>query len=321
MDWIQLLEDNSIDYVTRGSNTKRGEVSIQCPWCGEDDPSHHLGISLSAENWGCHRNSAHRGKSPLRLVAALLGCSFTNAKTVVGQYSRADPSNLDEALALLTNVTTEAPKPVAGPLALPADFKTIKRGGITTRFWHYLHARGFDDVDALTELYQLRCALTGRWKDRVLIPFYQGGDLIGWTGRALGNPINVPRYLSSSDTVKTTIFNEDELNHGGNILVVTEGPFDALKLDFNYEPHGVRATCVFGVTMTMEQIVILNRLRRRFKKVVVLFDADALESSLGAKDWIIGDNVIVERLPDGIKDPGSMSRTALEDLIKRLKSL
>jgi NUMOD4 motif/HNH endonuclease len=32
MDWIQLFEDNSVDYVTRGPNTKRGEVSMLEIW-------------------------------------------------------------------------------------------------------------------------------------------------------------------------------------------------------------------------------------------------------------------------------------------------
>jgi hypothetical protein len=32
MDWVKLLEDSNIEYVTRGPNTKRGEVSTRCPF-------------------------------------------------------------------------------------------------------------------------------------------------------------------------------------------------------------------------------------------------------------------------------------------------
>ena len=32
MDWVRLLEDSRIEYVTRGPNTKRGEVSVRCPF-------------------------------------------------------------------------------------------------------------------------------------------------------------------------------------------------------------------------------------------------------------------------------------------------
>lgn len=318
MDWIQFAEDNSIEYVTRGPNTKRGEISVQCPWCGEDDPSQHLGISLSSENWGCHRSAEHRGHNPVRLVAALLNCSYPQAKLVVAQYSIADPDSLEGVLAALTGASAPL-KAIAGPVKLPADFRRIKRNGVTKRFWHYLKGRKFDDVDGLVERYELMCCTTGDWKDRVLIPFYQNGELVGWTGRALTDPINAPRYKSSSETVKTTVFCEDELYEGGKLLTVVEGPFDAMKFDFYGEPLGVRTTCVFGVTMSIDQICILNSLRRRWQHIAVIFDPDALEPSLNAKDWIIGPNVSVEAFT-GDEDPGAMSPKQTVDYLSKLRN-
>jgi hypothetical protein len=324
MNWIEFLDDNHIGYVTKSGNTKRGEVSIHCPFCGDDDPSEHLGISLTTENWGCLRNGAHRGKSPQKLIQGLLGCSFGQAKLVAGQYSRPDPSNLDEALASLT-ATSEPPKPdkwapSAHPLELPEEFRTVKKDGPTKKFWNYLKRRGFTSISCLVEEYELQCALSGRWKDRVVIPFYDSNsDLVGWTGRAISNPVNAPRYLSSSEAVKHTVCFEEKLQKGDDTLFIVEGPFDALKLDYYGKQYGARATCVFGVTMSIDQICILSALRRRFKKVVVLFDQDAVEPAFYAADWLHSKNVIIGALPEGIKDPGELSEQQVLKLVDKYK--
>lgn len=319
MDWERFLEDHSIDYVTRGPNTRKGEVSVQCPWCGEDDPSQHLGIHLTTENWGCHRNAAHRGKKPQFLVAALLNCSMPQARLVTGAYSVADPSTLGEALKLL-EPTSDYASPTTGhvsKLSLPDDFRLINQTKGALRFWNYLEKRGFEGhASKITLDYELYCANTGRWKDRLIFTFYQDGELVGWTGRALVNPVNTPRYLSSGEAIKRTVFNEDGLRKGGDTLYIVEGPFDALKLDYYGRKHGVRATCVFGTNMTPDQVDIIAGLKRRFQRTIVLFDQDAVEPAFFASDWLHG--VTIGHLPDGVKDPGEMSQKQVESMLSKI---
>lgn len=307
MDWIGLLDSNSIEYVTRGSNTKRGEVSVRCPWCGEDDPSQHLGISLEHERWGCHRNATHRGKSPIRLIAALLNCSVNQARLIAVQYGAVDPAGFDALPAL--NLTSKAPTPIKAPLRLPPEFRAISH---FDRFWHYLCHRGFDDAGGVIAEYHLKCAVTGRFKDRVIIPFYQDGQLIGWTGRAIINPVSAPRYLSSGAEVKKTVFNEDALRKGGELLFITEGPFDAIKVDFYGQELGARATCTFGTSMSMDQLSILAELP--FKKKVVLFDHDAIEPMWTLGEWL--NECFIGELPPGIKDPGDLDEKQVVELVR-----
>ncbi len=319
MDWIGFLTDQDIDFVTRGPNTKRGEISVQCPYCGDDDPSAHMGISLTTENWGCLRSAQHRGHAPHNLIAALLGCSTPQARLMAAAYSVADPTSLDDTLAMLTR-TSGPPRALQGPMApltLPPEAKPIKATGSTARFWHYLEARHFDDVADLVSRYQLRCATTGTQKDRVIIPLFQGGQLVGWTGRAIQPTVNAPRYLSSSDAVKRVVFNEDDLWQGGKVLYVVEGPFDALKLDYYGEPIRVRATCLFGIMMTMDQVCTLRQLRRQFRKVVILLDRGAIEPAFDALDWLQGPNVSIGALPEVFKDPGMMKPLEVEEFIGR----
>ena len=321
MNWVQFFEDHKIEYVTRSPNVKKGNINIRCPWCGEDDPSEHMGISLTKEAYGCWRSPNHSGKRPHRLVQALLGCSHTQAAIVVAQYEAPDPDTLEQALAALTG-TSEPPKAVKGQPhpVMPTDFRHIKPKGLTMGFWYYLQARGFDDVADLCFHYDLKCALTGNWKGRIIIPFYQKGELIGWTGRAITDPVHAPRYLSSSNAVKQCVFNEDTLFDGGRLLFIVEGPFDALKLDYYGEPSGARATCVFGTSMSIDQLATLSRLRRRFKKVVILFDNDAVEPAFYASDWLHASNVVIGQLPNGLKDPGELSPEEVEQLVDVYRS-
>jgi hypothetical protein len=316
MDWPQFFHDHDIEFVTLGNNVKRGNINIRCPWCGDDDPSQHLGVALGKEAYACWRNPQHAGKSPYRLIQALLGCSYSQARLVVATYTQVDPGGLDTALAVLTAMG-EPPRPVAGHevLSYPPEFRSIKATGSTARFWQYLSRRHFDDVGDLCARYRLQCALTERWKDRVIIPFFDQKALIGWTARAIQPTLEAPRYLSSSETVKKIIFNEDELMDGGKLLFVVEGPFDALKIDYYGEPYRVRATCGFGLTMTIDQISILSMLRKRFKKVVILFDQGATEAAFRALDWLQGPNVSIGSLPEGVKDPGELSRDGVEALM------
>ncbi len=319
MNWVQLLEDHNIDFVTRGPNTKRGEVSICCPYCGEDDPSQHLGISLTTENWGCHRDATHRGKSAPKLVTALLNCSFAQAKLVVRQYSTPDPSNLDEALAMLEQ-TEATPEADSGPkqVEFPPEFEPIRKGYFTNKFPRYLEGRGFLKYEWLAERFNLRCCLTGRWKNRIIIPYYQAGQLTGWTGRSIEERPEAPRYLSSSDTIKSTIFDEALTLRGkaNDILAIVEGPFDAMKLIYWGAPS-IQATCCFGTSWSIPQICLLNAASKRYRSNLVMFDMDAISQVWEAQNWIKGnDRNVHVRSPFPWKDPGEMDYSAVQNIVK-----
>jgi hypothetical protein len=311
MDWIALLEDHHVPYVTSGPNTKKGEVSVKCPWCGPDDPSEHLGIKLEGEAWGCHRNQQHRGKGPKKLVQALLGCSFNQARLVVEQYNQADPDSLADAIF----EQKEAPVKAVQRLKLPAEAYPIPPKG---RFIDYIRSRGFDSPALVANRYGLKCCTVGRWKDRILIPvFNEYSQLIAWTARAIMRPVSAPRYLSSSDVIKTTLFDIDSL-YGGDVLFVTEGPMDAIKVDYYSSMRNCRATAVFGTSITPAQISLLSKVAKRFKKTVILLDTDAIESAFNLSDWL--PNAVVGQLPDGVKDPGDLTKDQVVALVNSYKN-
>jgi len=328
MDWVRFLDENNIHFVTRGPNTKRGEVSIQCPMCGEEDPSEHLGINLQTGKWGCHRNASHRGKSSRTLIKAILGCSSPQAGFIVKQYSHSDPDTLEAALAVLeadNRGTIEHDEDIAKQARLQQegpqfkDFNRIKVRGITRRFFNYLQNRGYENPQTIIEQYDLRCALTGRYKDRIIIPIRHNKELIGWTSRAIGMLKNAPRYLASSENVKAFIFNYDQLKHGGERLIITEGPFDAIRIDSHHHTYfkgiEVRATCVFGTSVTISQIALLRVLKKNFNEAWILFDRGADRPAIDLAEWI---GARVAHLPEDYDDPGELEIAQLDYLSAKM---
>lgn len=328
MDWQRFLEENNIHFVTRGPNTKRGELSVQCPMCGPEDPSEHLGVNLTTGKWGCHRDASHRGKSPRTLIKAILACSSQQAGFIVRQYSHSDPDTLEAALAVLeadnndsvyhdTDIAKKARHQKMGPQF--DDFYDIKARGITNRFYHYLEGRKMDGLPALIKRYDLKCSLVGRYKDRIIIPIRHSGELLGWTARAIVTPREAPRYLASNEEVKTTVFNYDQLKKGGERLFVVEGPFDAIKIDNHYFTHsldrdsdalvGFRATCTFGTSPTISQIAVLRALVKVYDETWVLFDNGADGPGAELAEWIGAKQAY---LPPGIEDPGEFRERGLD---------
>lgn len=325
MDWLRFFDDHGVDYATRGPNVKHGNVNIACPMCG-DDPSHHMGVSLEGDKWGCWRSADHVGRKPKNLIKHILGCSYNQAKIIEEQYSAADPENLDEALeSLLIGEQTDSAPVKRKRLKFRPEFKTIVNKGTTRRFWQYLKGRGFNDVDLLVELYSLKCASTGDWKDRVIVPIYSPkGKVLSWTSRAIGVTHDAPRYLALSEeagglvNVFHTLWNMDVLQEGNELLMIVEGPFDAMKVDYYGMNHGCSATCTFGTSMSEEQAMMIAEASKNFSKTVLLYDAGATAAIFRAKELLGHTNVECGFLPENIEDPGAMSKKQVLDLINYL---
>lgn len=324
MDWERLLTEQRIPFVTSGPNVSRGELNVQCPFCGSADPSMHMGLNRETGWWSCWRNRAeHSGKSPLRLVMRLLRVPYEKAREVCGLGNDyVDPEGFDAVAARVLGRASATARPGTVErrfLDFADGMLPIDGRGRTRMHRDYLLGRGFDgasrageDVDVLCGLYGLRAGV-GYWNGRVIIPYFQDGELVTWTGRAIGESTARYKDLDVKESVlpaKETLFNHDCIPGGGRTLAVVEGPVDALKLDFYGRPWGVRAVALSTNSVSEAQAFLLQPAADGFAETVVMMDN---ASALGVADSMrmraalrfLG-NVTSAPVPFGAKDAGAL---------------
>lgn len=323
-NWQPFLDKYSIPYVTTGKNVGRGEINIRCPFCGSADPSEHMGLNKTTGYWACWRNSEHRGKSPVRLIRALLNCSASRAREIAGLQVQ-DLSKLGSVLKDLKQGVAVQDR--TKKLQMPASFKDITDTGVRKRFLDYLMSRGWSRYKAMgiAHMYGLKCCLVGRWAHRIIIPVYMDGRLVTWVGRTTVNDMR--RYLALSTTpddhdptqpvattnIKDTLFNYDELiKTGGEVLYICEGSFDAMNIDWHghSRKYPVRATALWSADISEQQVYLLQELSKHFARVVVLLDQAALSNAMRVQARLSHAGVSFKTLTQA-KDPGEMTRAQL----------
>ena len=90
------------------------------------------------------------------------------------------------------------------------------------RVFEYLVSRGMD-----LDWYDWMWTPTPGYKDRLLIPFYQDGKVVGYTGRKITD--GKPKYLT--DSQNGYVFNLDRQTYNRSCVIVVEGQFDAIAVD------------------------------------------------------------------------------------------
>lgn len=325
-DWLTFCNQNQIHYVTSGPNTGRNNISVKCPWCGDADPSQHLGLSLDVNNpvWGCLRNPQHRGANPRRLVQRLLRCSFEAAVNLVKAQNIALPDDFDTLLTTRAGVETVAvttPTPFVRPKEF-RDFDTLSR--YTMRFVDYIaEERGFgEDALAVCKQYGLWYALTGDYAWRIITPVYDvDQQLRNWVGRAVQQDA-VLRYRNATESDKTLLFNEPrarQLCFQCPTLFVVEGVWDCMKVDFYGSKNYATSVAILGTSITQEQLARLSLLARMFKRVVVLMDPTAFDVGLFIESALSGTSrteTVLGAIPNTVEDPGALAPQEVETLCR-----
>lgn len=328
-DIEKFYQQNHIDYITKGTNVKAGEVNISCPFCnssGNPDPSKHLGVDSKRGYFSCWRNDKHRGKTLHRLIMKILRCSYDKACDVLGvRQTYIDNDFLNEFLDNPESYFYEEVKEKK-PLSFPKEFKNFGKSRMDVPYKNYLINRGFekDDIEELCEIYGLKYVTDGRYSNRIILPIYMDGELVSWTGRSISKNVHT-RYLSLSEkegafiSIKDTIFNFDFLlNNSNDFLYVVEGPFDALKIDYFGYDFNANATCIFSKVLRQSQIQLLHEVSHNFKKIIILLDPEELEANQRSLDslYFLGNKVVVGEMPENFEDPGALDKKSVIKLIR-----
>lgn len=290
VNWSSLLSERRVDYIERGPNVKRGEINIRCPFCGSADPSYHMGLNLDTGWWACWRNSQHRGKSPVRLLMALLRVSFGEARDIAGLGNDyRDPEGFDSLKARLQALGRPVARTESRACVWPPSFHEIDGAGASLRHWHYLRQREFDDTQDLIRLYRLSFTRSGPQAHRIILPYIVFNEVVTWTGRAIAP--SSARYLDQplEDAAigpKHTFYNHDALLKNGSqsmrALIVVEGPFDVLKIDYYGRAFGVRAVGMSTSSLSGDQAFLLEEARPHFGRMIIM--GDQTETGTGSVD-------------------------------------
>lgn len=324
-DFTALLDYLGVRYALSGPNTKRGNVNVPCPWCG-DDPSEHLGVDPVRGVYGCWRNRQHRGRRLARLVSALANVPLSTAQTMLGQQTVPEFEDAIDRIAsgaFLDKKEEESQLGGVKELKLNPEFRPLNEITLPSRRFHlYLQQRGFGtlwDTLKLAGRYNLYYSFRYRFSGRIILPVYFEKKLVTWTSRSVYSDARI-RYDTlnvefSVMNIKHTVYNFDRARAaGGRILYIVEGPLDCLKLDYGACNAGCRAVALFNTSALPQQLYSLSVLSERFDHAVVLLDrggvmeeqsAQVLReelSSVGFKD-----RVTIGTLPKGVKDPGDLS--------------
>lgn len=317
IEWQNVLRNHRIEYVDKGRNVKRGNININCPFCGKGDTGFHLGLDLETGYWGCWRDKNHRGKAPHRLLVQLLGISYADAEEIVSDSSK--------VISTLEDLKTRANEVLGKPAKIKAEkiefLDTFLPVRECPRARQYLVDRGFRkrDVVPVSRLYSLQYANTGDWSDRIIFPVISlEGKLIGWTGRARGK--SFLRYLAypKGNAVKYHVYNGYNAQEGGKCLVIVEGPVDTLKLDFYGKEAGVRAVGLMSTSMKPAQAAIILKLAKKFDRVRIMFDLGVAAQQLELPAQLPGLSVKRAPLlakPKAFEDPGAIPYSVIDKQI------
>lgn len=108
------------------------------------------------------------------------------------------------------------------------------------------------------------------FRDRVIIPFYHEGKVVGYTGRKI-KP-GKPKYLTDSQS--GYVFNIDAQNYNRKYVIVAEGQFDAIAIDgvgiMTNEPNEAQVIRLNG--LQREIIVVPDRDRAGAKMLKAAID-------------------------------------------------
>lgn len=148
-------------------------------------------------------------------------------------------------------------------VSLPEDAKPFMEHTPTpdwTEAVTYLTDRGFDITDP--RLMYSPAKLPARMFKRFVVPFYYKGNVVGYTARWIGNPPDkMPKYFNQQPP-KNFVYGLDRQHADKEIVILTEGPLDAIITD------GISAGTN---TISDEQADVILSLN---KQIVVLPDAD-----------------------------------------------
>jgi hypothetical protein len=127
------------------------------------------------------------------------------------------------------------------------------------------------------------------YRDRLIIPFYYEGNIVGWTGRSILED-KKPKYLT--EVQPGFVYGLDDQTYNKVFAIVCEGQIDAIHIE---------GCALGGSEVSDQQAILLNRLQ---KDIIVVPDRDKAGSKLVERAIELGWSVSLPTWSAGINDIG-----------------
>ena len=124
------------------------------------------------------------------------------------------------------------------------------------------------------------------FSNRLIIPFYKDGIIVGYTARAVNDA--KPKYISEQQP--GYVFNLDKQTHDKEFVIVCEGPFDAISID---------GCALLGAEIKDSQNWLLKQLG---KEIILVPDKDHEGLRTVEQAIELGWSVSMPDWPEGVKD-------------------
>lgn len=236
--------------------------------------------------------------NPVKNKAHCFRCHFStnNAEELCEQYR----IEINHSFTVLDKEIAES------TLRLPREYSTLFIGTEGKKAYRYLIDRGISPTDISG--YNLGFCSSGVYKGRVVIPIYQNEVLVNFQARDYtGTAQKEGRYAGPSKAdgvVPSVLFNLDRIAPN-SVLVLTEGPLDALRLP------KYAVGCIGSGWNSKKKDQVLSK---HPQVVLMAFDRDGTvdEEVVKIKKDLEGVVRLVDDLPFTSKDLGSISEKELQ---------
>jgi DNA primase len=236
------------------------------------------------------------------------------ARSITGEKGISLTEDFAQMIARTMSGKTNT-KPWRGlKLEIP-PFKSFTYVPSARMFIEYMKSpqRKFTDehIALFTPIWGVRYCTTGKFKGRIIFPIYFNKELVSWTGRTVYPGVS-PKYLTLSPEGEPPLAKAGISNYllwydylkkyYWDIIVICEGPMDALKVNCLNAGRGIGATCIFTAQPSQIQIDLIHDLLPKTKRMILLLDQGTTANAMRSMQELPKE-VEYKTLPKGIKDP------------------
>ncbi len=293
---MSLISDTLLQFLpAKRKQTPSGWLSFNAPCCGDKRSRggfiQNAGDAVSYHCFNCQFKASWQPGRPISQKMNKLMRLLNIPDDVINQLRlealRLNETSLGEVRSVI---------PTFDERALPMNAKSLEEWST------WIEMQGWENTDQ--ELINAFCYLRNNrsidpysypfywtskigFKNRVIIPFYKDGVIVGWTARATNDA--TPRYLSEQQP--GYVFNLDRQNlHDRAFVIVCEGPFDALSID---------GCALLGAEIKDSQNWLLKQLN---KEIILVPDKDHEGPKTVEQAIEFGWSVSMPEWPEGVKD-------------------